>query len=236
MRKCFVTAFVLVLLVASASFALEKTAVRATNVERPGTWNAQTTCSVAYYNFCTGWLWVWSGWSPYDVVGVCYNTCCDPGETSVLMTTWERVWTGAPTGYGFTGVIEVRNGCDYCVSPLAGQPFYFYTGWNGHAWGFPVADPFLVTVEFGPTPGAPTRIASDHPAIGPTGPQACGYCYPMPRTCHSFYYGTSTSPLCPGTSLTDGVCCVEWYWDCALVCEPVGVEQQSWTNIKALYK
>jgi hypothetical protein len=235
MRKCFVTAFVLVLLVASASFALEKTAMRATDIERSDQWNAQTTCSVGYYNYCTGWIWVWGGWSPFDIIGVCYNSCCDPGDITALMTTWELVYTAAPAGYNFTGMIEVRPACDACIPPIAGQPFYFYSGWNGHAWGVPVPNSFLVTVTMGPGPALPSRFASDHPAAGPTGPQACGYCYPMPRTCHSFYYGTAASPFCPGTSLTDGICCVEFVWDCALTCD-IAVEQESWSNIKALYR
>jgi hypothetical protein len=69
MRKCFLIALAVTLVVASASFALEKTAVRHADIEREN-WGAATTCTVAYYNFCTGWLWVWSGWSPNDVVGV----------------------------------------------------------------------------------------------------------------------------------------------------------------------
>lgn len=235
MRKCFVAAFVLVMLVASASFALEKTAVRATDVERLDNWSAATTCTVAYYNTCTGWIWVWGGWSPNDMVGVCYNTCCDAGDASAVSTTWELVYTAAPAGYGFTGVIELLPACGPAV-PIAGAPFYFYSGWNGHAWGMAVPDPFMVRVTAGPGPALPSRFASDHPAAGPTGPQACGYCYPSPRTCHSYYLGTATSPYAAGVSLTDGICCIEWYWDVAMTCDPIAVEDASWANIKALYK
>ena len=51
MRKCFVTAFVLVMLVASASFALEKTAMRATDIERADDWNAAYTCTYALAHY-----------------------------------------------------------------------------------------------------------------------------------------------------------------------------------------
>jgi hypothetical protein len=238
MRKCFLIAFALMLVFASASFALEKTAMRVSDVEREN-WGAATTCTVAYYNFCTGWIWVWGGWSPNDVIGVCYDCCCTNvnGRTGVS-TTWELVYTAAPPGYGFTGLIElwcVDANCGLCL-PWAGQPFYFTSGWNGHVWGgIEICCPFAVTVTFGPGLAMPSRVASDHPAVGPTGPQACGWCYPNPRTCHSYYYGTATSPLIPGTSLTDGICCVEWIWDVALVCD-VGVEESSWAAIKSLYR
>ena len=74
MRKYFLTAFVLAasLMVATSGLALEKTAVRMNDTVRPGDWNAGTSCTVQYYNTCTGWLWVWSGWSPGDVLGTCF--------------------------------------------------------------------------------------------------------------------------------------------------------------------
>jgi hypothetical protein len=244
MRKCFVTAFVLVLLVATTGLALEKTAMRATDLEQPNQWNAQTTCTVRYYNTCTGWVWIFTGWSPNDVVGTCYNTCCQPGQSTVLQSTtvYQHEAYQAPAGYNFTGVIEVRPGCDFCVPALASLPLDWQPlgtgGWMTKVfdWNIPVPDQFLVTMQVGPGPGNPAGIVTDHPAAGPTGPQACGYCYPNPRTCTSFYFGPSTSPLCPGTSLTDGICCVEWYWYSTLLCEGVAVESDSWTNIKALYK
>ncbi len=225
-------------LAALVATALEKTAVRMTDVERGG-WEAATTCSVVYYNYCTGWIWVYSDWSPNDVVGVCYETCFGPGwEFSGLNYTWEFVYTGAPPGYGFTGTIDVWNADASCCpgSHQAGQPFYFYSGWNAHEWSGMLINPeFVVTVTFGPGANHPSGMASDHPAPGPTGPQACGFCYPMPRTCRSYYYGTTTSPYCPGISLSDGICCVEWIWDCSLWSENA-LAESSWGNIKALYR
>jgi hypothetical protein len=246
MRGTFVAtlAVMMVLVLASASVTLEKTALRVTDLERPNEWNPQSVCTVAYYNYCTGWIWVWGGWSPTDVIGVCYDDCCNlyayPGSRSVLMRTWELVYTAAPPGYCFTGVIEVWDPVDdpinRCpVNLLAAAPFYFYSGWNGHSWGISVSNPFVVTVSCGYVPGLPSRFASDRPAAGPTGPQACGYCYPMPRTCHSYYYGTVASPLCPGSTLTDGICCAEWIWYAGLAC-PIAVRDDSWANIKALYR
>jgi hypothetical protein len=238
MRKCFLLAIAVTLVLASTSLALQKTAVRHADVEREP-WGAATTCTVAYYNFCTGWAWTWTGWSPNDVIGVCYECCCtSPNGRAGVTTTWEWVWTAAPAGYNFTGLIElwcVDGNCGLCL-PWAGQPFYFASGYNSHSWGgIEICCPFAVTVTFGPGSGTPAGMGSDHPAAGPTGPQACGYCYPNPRTCHSYYYGTVTSPLIPGTTLTDGTCCIEWEFDVSLVCG-VGVEATSWANVKSLYR
>jgi hypothetical protein len=225
-------------ILATSCPGLEKTAVRVGDLDRPGDWNVSTTCQVAYYNYCTGWIWVWGGWSPINVVGVCYETCCGPGDLNWLNTTWERVYSSAPPGRGFTGTIDIWTAdADQCPTALlARQPFYFYSGWNGHAWGaLPVPERFVVTVTFSPAEWTPSRLASDHPAPGPTGPQACGLCYPLDRLTHSYEYGDASALLCPGEKPNDGTCDVEWLWDVALWC-PIDVEYDSWASIKALYR
>ncbi len=227
-------------LAASQAAAIEKRTMRATDLEW-GDWAAPTTCVVSYYNICTGWIWIWGNWSANEVIGMCFDASdCASGLDHVqLAATSEFIRYGVPPGYGALGTIDVwTTDADCCIgSRLASQPFYFYTGWNTQDWGgvqTPIA--FVVTVTFGPTPCCnPSWFASDRPAAGPTGPQACGYCYPMPRTCHSFWYGTTTTILCPGLSLSDGVCCAEWMWDAA-VFSGIGVEESSWGAVKALYR
>ena len=60
-------ALALVAFVSPAS-ALEKRAGLA--VEDDRAWEAGGSVTISYYNICTGWVWIWSGWSPNDVVGV----------------------------------------------------------------------------------------------------------------------------------------------------------------------
>jgi hypothetical protein len=242
MRKSYLLVpILLVMLTAPLAAAIEKKTARATDLDW-GDWASQTTCVVSYYNFCTGWYWMWNGWSPHDVIGVCFDASdCAYGQDYVHLTaTSEYLRYGAPAGYGLTGTIDVwTTEADCCLgSRLAGQPFYFYTGWNTHDWGgmqTPVA--FVVTVTFSDSHPYhnPSWFVSDRPAAGPTGPQACGYCYPMPRTCHSFWYGTTTTILCPGFVLSDGICCVEWMWNAA-VYSGVGVKESSWGAVKVLYR
>jgi hypothetical protein len=241
MRKYFLTAFVLVAMLAFASsgFALEKTAARMTADDRLDDWNANTTCSVAYYNTCTGWVWIWSGWSSGDKIGVCFENCC-PSHGS-LDASWQYVWTAAPSGYGFTGTISVNDTDPDCCkgAELASQTYLPISGWNTYLWGATkISGPsFVVQVELGTsTLPNPISYATDHPAAGPTGPVACGTCYPTTRANHSFYYGTAASPLCPGSPLNDGVCDAQLLWGAGLTCKPISVEETSWSTIKGLYR
>jgi hypothetical protein len=241
MRKgtAFVLLATVVLLIATPVLALEKTAERATAEDAFDAWTLSTTCTVAYYNYCTGWVWNWSGWSPGDVVGVAPWSCCAGGGCSTLNQVAIRIRTGAPTGYNFTGTTEVycADALDCPTGVMLGQQPYLPTGsWDYIAWGIPVPPHFAVTMTFGPGTGSPVAIRTDHPAAGPTGPQACGYCYPSPRVAYSYSYGTATTPLCPGSPFDDGVCDAELMWAFDITCTPVSVEDETWAGVKSLYR
>ena len=238
MRKFFQTAFVLAasLVVASTGLALEKTAAPM-DADRADGWNAGTSVSVAYYNICTGWVWVWSGWSPNDVIGVSY----EGGNNCTLNSNWWFFGTGSPAGYGFTGTVNINaadaNRCP-TGAPLASQSFLPVSGWNVISWGGGVnvgSNDFTVTVEFGAGAANPAAAWTDHPAAGPTGPQACGTCYPNPRDNRTFYYGTAASPLCPGSALNDGICDAQFIQDAQLTCT-VSVEASTWGSVKNMYR
>ncbi len=229
------------ILAVSAVHALEKTAVRVTDeIGRSASWQSAGTCSIAYYNVCTGWVWVWWGWSPCDCYGVCFTTCCTAGQTAITETGY-YCFTAAPSGYSFTGVVEAWSATpNYCPTGVAlgSQAHLPTSGWNVIDFGgmaIDVPSTFVITYTTGTGSGDPHGIGSDHPDAGPTGPPACGTCYPNPRTTYSFYYGTATSPLCPGSSLFDGVCNAEWLWYCDLYCV-TPVESKSWSTVKALYR
>jgi hypothetical protein len=235
MRKFFVSAFVLaaLLVFASSGLALEKTAVQA-NLDR-GDWNAGTSsCSIVYYNICTGWVWVWSGWAANSVLGTVYDTCCDPANESTYVTgTYFYYATGAPPGYGFTGTVSLEgvDGNDCPTGAIASQPVLPVSGWNFFVWGNDVPNRFaqvhVLADEF--NFGTPVNIYSD-------GAQACGICFPTTRTTSSYTWGTTGSPLCPGFNLNDGACNVEWLAPAQVVCNTIAVEDDSWGSIKNLYR
>jgi hypothetical protein len=239
MRKYFMTAFVLVamLVFATSGLALEKTAVRVNPSDTQG-WDAATSCSVFYANTCTGWLWVWSPWSPSDELGVIMDPCCTNGQ---LTQTQVRMITGSPPGYGFTGTLAVSSVVGGCPGVVYQSiPFTPIGGFPGtlHNWTVPsgpVAFTFTVSSQTDPVDPL-MAIPTDHPAAGPTGPAACGYCYPSTRTIHSFYFGTAGT-LCPGSPFFDGLCNAELYgWGGLFTCPPVSVEETSWGAVKSLYR
>lgn len=84
MRRFFVTASVLVaaMVFATSVPALEKRSALLT-AERADGWNASLTSTIAYYNICTGWVWVWSGWDGGDQVRVTFSG----GGSGVLLNT-----------------------------------------------------------------------------------------------------------------------------------------------------
>jgi hypothetical protein len=223
-------------LLAPPSPALERVARLGPDLERDE-WAAGGTVSIAYYNTCTGWHWIWWGWGPFETVGVNF-TGLESG--AVLESNWWYVWTAAPSGRGFTGTIDVfaadEDGCPV-GEPLATQAYIPVSGWNLRPWGgLAVPTSFIVSTEMGPGVASPMSLPSDHPAAGPTGPQACGTCYPTTRVNHSYNYGTRADPLCPGSPFFDGICDAQLLLDVQLV-YPLPVEEEaSWGKLKGLYR
>ena len=226
------------LALASSSLALERRSMQTT--EEPGGWNTASSCHISYYNVCTLWSWAWGGFAPGDRFGVASPRCRALGD--ILLQTQTRIATGAPSGYVYTGTIAVHNadlnGCPI-GAPLQSQPWLPTAGDQVHLWsvGIPNAT-FALVYTFGPSGEGPARIMTDHPAAGPTGPMACGRCYPLTRVNHSFYWGTASTPLCPGSEFFDGICDAQLRVD-EFFSPGIGgiaVTPQSWGEIKTLYR
>jgi len=241
MRKFFLVSFVLsaMLAVAGASFALEKTRVLDNSADDNG-WAAGSTCSIVYWNRCTLWGFSWSGFGEKAVIGVCADNCCTP-EQGVVTETRHWFFTNAPAGYGFTGTVALSTVDANCCpnGTLASQPF-LPAGFPGIvAWAQVVPAKFAVVMTLEDGTGGlanPAGVATDHPSAGPTGPQACGFCYPLNRVNHSFGWGTTTTPACPGSTFNDGVCDAQLRWSIFMACHPVSVEASSWGAVKNLYR
>jgi len=223
-----------VLLLAASAPALEKTSVRMLD---DADWNTGMSVTLAYYNFCQGWIWIWGGWSAGELTGVCFENC---GST-LLQGGWLYTSTASCAGYGFTGTTYVTNaGVDCCPTGpvLADHPWLPGSGWNFFTWpNLAVGPRFIVMQQWAAPTGftALSRIGSDHPAAGATGLAACGLCYPTTRVTHSFYYGFAGATLCPGSVMNDGTCDIEWLNEAVVSCE-ISVEEATWGEIKALYR
>jgi hypothetical protein len=123
---------------------------------------------------------------------------------------------------------------------LASQPYLppVTSTWSATTWGGVSTDgQFSVNVTWGAPSGFTngTGMASDHPLAGPTGPAACGTCFPTTRVSNSRYYGAGGAYCPSGTTLSDGLCDVEWMIEVNVKCF-FAVEDESWGKIKSLYR
>ncbi len=236
--KSLFGALPLVLIATASASALERSAV-AMDERSVDDWAAGLTCTTTYYNTCTGWLWTWSGFEAGETVGMVLESCAL--DLDYLISTTLYAWSGAPSDYGFTGTasLHVRDPSDCPAGLIFSQPLLPVTGFNTIQWGgIPLNDGAVVTYTHSESPlPQPIVWPSDHPAAGPTGPAACGLCYPTERVTHSFTYGTTTSPLCPGSPLDDGICHAEWFlWSAAYLSGIDYVEPRSWARVKHLFR
>jgi hypothetical protein len=228
-----------VLGIASAGGALEKRQVVAPE-EVHGT-VLSTEVAVSYYNTCTSWAWSWS--VGVDArLGTVFE--CPPGQWNLTGVTC--TFDGSTTeGYGYTGELAVAEadseGCPVGAA-FASQPFLPVDGVVTYVFDVPVPSSFVVVANVGIPyyPGGNlARFVTDHPAQGPTGPPACGTCYPETRPTHSFYYGSGSVVLCPGTPFFDGHCNAELIWIAHLTGTATGTPESDlrpWSAIKALYR
>jgi hypothetical protein len=225
---------ILVPLIAHPSLALEKVSRRAMDADH---WSASTTGTIRYYNNCTGWVWVWSGWSSGETTGVRYDARF---SFCLLNVSWALTFSGAPAGYGFTGTIAVRGGHTCAAPVLLSQPYLppVTSSWNATVWGgLPVPEQFLLDITWAAPAGFSngTGLASDHPFAGPTGPAACGLCFPSDRVSQSRYFGAGGAYCPSGTTLSDGLCDVEFMIDVNPKCVDIVVDD-SWGRVKSLYR
>jgi hypothetical protein len=242
-RLLAIATLISMLAFASTSIALEKRVSLLDDSEHDSWSRGTTPCRVIYYNTCQGWIWVW-GWSPNDRFGTVFTPCCPGGfGFHQLLATSFFVGTQSPSGYGFTGSIDVWNsdaqGCPTGPS-LRSTPYLPVSGWQMIDWSSnPVnvsGGDFIVTYTMAnATLPDQVTFGTDHPAAGPTGVAACGNCFSSGRVSRSFYYGPTTAPYCPGSALFDTVCNAEFLLDVDLQCA-TPVQQTSWGQIKGLYR
>jgi hypothetical protein len=252
LRKVILAAAVglLAVSVAGNGLALErnKTLTRFTAGDRdPGPWGAQTYCTVGYYNYCAGWVYVWSGWSPSDVVGVEFNAEDCPGyggpdECRTFAFAWIYIWDSYPT-YGFTASAgcarqDVVHGHLGEITHLE-PPHEWYPGWALVDLGGCHVGPNGIVImhwDYGQYPSFPTDARPLNCNPGDGSPP----CMTCPQPHHTYYYGSlatgnfSGSPFMAGVYFPSGN---DWMLDVIWVCVgPTAVEPSSWGNIKSMYE
>jgi hypothetical protein len=251
MRKMLLAAAVglIAVSVAGNGLALERTKTLTQigdNGDRgPGPWGANDGCTLSYYNFCAGWIYVWSGWTASDVIGIEFDPeACGPkpNECATVLGAWVYFLDAYPT-YGFTASVGTgkwgnQPGHLGKITSL-GDPQEWYDGWNfvdlhnAHVGGggilfihFDNPGPLAYTTE-----ALPLMCNPDPPR------PACQTC---PQPASSYYYGSLSTGNFSGSQFYAGVyfpSANDLITDIIVTCiGPTAVEPSSWGNIKAMYE
>ncbi len=192
-------------------------------------------CSLAYYDYCSGWLWVYDS-GPGYWSGVVYDLPEDcgkpPGEAYTnthFWWYWRYTWPG-------------REFVDYRVyeadsmNCLVGEPllevnhFSPLERWNYHSgFGSSTADhvAFIARAYWGSVP----RMASDNNVWN----QAVG-CGTIPTVFRSFRFIEDDQVLCPPVPFEDPLGPVNILTDAGFDCETTGIEPASWGGVKSLFR
>lgn len=194
-------------------------------------------CTLIYYNFCSGWIWIWSGFGAGDVIGVNYDLPTDcgklAGETCCL-TGHFWYWRYTQPAYGFTvtyGLYDTdAQGCitgtSYGSATLDPVERWNYTAGLGCASTDVVA--LTATFDAGVLPYATTdNNASNANAAG------CGGLIGTGTSLQHIAAGTTQ--YCPPAAFADGL----GYTDMAVVAFfncGTATEEASWGEIKSLFQ
>lgn len=202
-------------------------------------WDRGAACEIQYYNLCTGWQWQWlmTPESAFDKVGVLVEGC---GPAQLLET---QLYV-ASESYAYYNWVTIHDVDEYGAPlspPLATKSLWDCTTvcdcspcsqWFGQEWGIAVPDPFMVVLHYYTYQWS--WIRTDHPAAGPTGPPACGTCFPADRVSHTRSWPPGEMAG-PGDPLSDGTCDAEMLFRASLS-PVVAVQAGSWGEVKALYR
>ena len=239
-RRMLVVLTAAIVLPPVAARALERKTAR---FEDDGSWIRSAPCDIQYYNTCAGWGYRTS-MPANSHVGVLVDAC--DGHSLLEQTSLCTTSTGYTQARSIVSIHEVDADGLPIFPALAVQsvPYWCSAGtgypcdeWRTFTWNVEVPSTFMFlytqSIEC-----CMFQIWFDHPAAGPTGPQACGYCYPTTRVGRTYYWpaGAITGP---GEVVNDGTCDSELLVRCTLSPGVTSVDPgylRSWGAVKALYR
>ena len=239
----------LTLAVAFGAFAdiVNKTSVAEHNpgmtAHGQGGGGAAGSCSIIYYNFCSGWIWIWSGFVAGDEVGVNFDLPADcnklAGEECCNTANW-WYWRYTSPTYGFTVTYNLYNtdasGC------LLGAPvgpsitLDPIERWNNSAGlGCVTSDVAALTATW--DSGTLPYAATDNNASQLNTPAVCSLDPGTPGAGTSLQYVVAgTTVYCPPAAFADGVGYVDLMMDASFTCTATATEDASWGEIKSLFQ
>jgi len=216
---------------------IERIAERMADGVHPDMAGINEGCSIAYYNLCSGWIWLWAMGGYEDEAGVVFDLVADcgkaPGDLCTNIGFW-WYWRYTAPGYCFTitySLFEVDS--EYCkvgsaIGILPNQDpverWNYYPG-----LGSTVSDLVSITgsLDCGTLPMTVTDATARNDAAG---------CNPPPLIHHSVYYGGYETKYCPPHYFADDVGYVNILMDASFSCGTTSTERTSWTSIKSLFR
>lgn len=229
----------LLFLLALGSIAAADMPVPAQAIQEPifghGTGGATGFCSLAYYDYCSGWIWLyysgpgyWNG-VVYDLPEECGKPPGAPCYNTHFWWYWRytmfnRQWVNYQ-------VYEVDS-----TNCLVGEPllevnhFSPLERWNYHSgFGSSTADKvgFIAQAY---NYGAP-MMASDHNVWN----QSVG-CGTIPTVYRSYRFIEDDLVLCPPVPFEDPLGPVNILMDAGFDCQTTGIEPASWGGVKNLFR
>ena len=198
-------------------------------------------CTLVYYNFCSGWIWIWSGFNAGDEIGVAFDLPADcgklPGE-HCCHTGHFWYWRYTSPGYGFTVTYNLyETDAQVCllgasVGSAVLDPIerWNYTAGLGCVSGDVAA--LTATFDKGTLPYAATDNNASNLNAGP----ACITDPGTPGLGTSLQWVVAgTTVYCPPAAFADGVgytdLAMQAYFECGSA-----TEDASWGEIKSLFQ
>jgi len=192
-----------------------------------------STCSIVYWNTCSGWIWAWA--SALVVWGVVFDLPADCGALPGVVcenTGFWWYWLDAMPGYGYTVDYRLYNADESLC--LVGPPLNTLPGieplprWNSYPGLGPVDSGFAaITVKYNCS--SIPKIVTDNAHRN-----SMSGCAPVPEEVHSVMYDLGIP--CPAFPVQDRVGPCNILMDATFSCEETSIEPASWGAIKALFR
>jgi len=205
------------------------------------------TCSVVYYNICSGWFWLWSPFTDrdgrwMDQIGVVFDLPEDcgkaPGSECTHLGFW-WYWRYTRPGYGYTLSYHLWNADDgNCkVGPAIGALYRQdpVERWNYYpGLGSTTSD--YVTITATMDKGALPYWVTDNNHKNAAAPIRCAG-WPGPIEKHSFIFGEGyQGTICPTYYVGDQLGPVQFLMRASFSCPETSIEPASWGTIKSLFR
>ncbi len=220
------------------------TAAIETNPGPIGQGGGAGSCTLVYYNFCSGWIWIYSGFNAGDQMSVQYDLPTDcgklPGE-ACCHTGHFWYWRYTQPGYGFSVTYDLYNtdasGClvggSLGSATIDPTERWNYTGGLGCATSDVVA--LAATMDVGTLPYAVTdHNVAQMNAMGPLG---CLFDTGTPGNGTSLFHydGLGGTTYCPPQAFGDAIGYVDFTAIAYFTCD-TATEDASWGEIKSLFQ